>query len=225
MERGADRRASTPRYTAAMLRRVAVLLALCSGIVAAAPLILTTSRGVTTLSGTVAGWTLGQRALAFADGSASRAWQQGRIDAQGRFVIALPTPAQLAPLSWAAGERYTVVGCDDQPSDFLVDGPAVRLYDLPSLSVLRARPDRAASYEAPLIADLPKEGKVTLMYASDDVTISVNVSCPRWGDVQTTRFDLRLKPGWNAVLSRAGKDTVLLNAPAKLPAHWVYTTR
>ncbi|MDB5046032.1 MAG: hypothetical protein JWQ08_2082, partial [Deinococcus sp.] len=98
--------------------QAALLLAfaLASGTACAAPpLALSTQNGVTTLSGKVAGWTLGARGVAFSTfkGEVTR----GKIDAAGAFQIALPTAAQLKPLTQTVGDLYDVVGCDDQPSD------------------------------------------------------------------------------------------------------------
>ncbi|WP_425145678.1 hypothetical protein [Deinococcus sp.] len=206
---------------------LACLLAL--GNAAALPMTLTTLSGVTTLSGTVAGWTLGQRTVAFLDGSPARVLTSGTIDARGRFRVTLPTPAQLVGLTARAGDRYDVVGCDDQPSDYNVSGREVELYDLPALKVLKPIASKAAagraSYEARSLQNLTSAGEVTLMYASDYAAVAVNVTCPSFGSMRTVVFDLKLAPGWNAVFSRAGRDTYIENAAPGLSSRWVYSAR
>ena len=201
------------------------MLALTLGAASALPATLSTQSGVTTLRGTVARWSLGKRTLAVVDGSPARELTRGVIDAQGRFQIALPTPAQLSGLTRRAGDEYDVVGCDDQPSDFDVSGWKAAIYTLPELRVLKARPPRAAPYETQSLLNLPAAGEITLMYASEDVFVKVNVTCMSRGDQNTTVFDLHLNPGWTAVLSHAGKDWVVEAAPATLPSRWVYRTR
>lgn len=204
---------------------------LLSGVAAAAPpLALSTQNGVTTLSGKVAGWKLGSRGLAFSTfkGELTR----GKIDATGAFQIALPSAAQLKPLTRNVGDMYDVVGCDDQPSDFDIVGHEAALYWLPRLSVLKAQPSPKAPvptlpYERGDIYNLTTTGKdeLGLLYSTDYTTIRVDISCTAWGDEKSVYYNLNVAPGWNMVLDRVGSKTFIEDAPESLETRWMYGVR
>lgn len=206
-------------------------LALAPGVAAAAlPLTLTTQNGVSTLSGKVVGWTLGARDLAFSDikGPLTR----GKIDAAGAFQIALPSAAQLKPLTQNVGDMYDVVGCDDQPSDFDIMGHEADLYWLPQISVAKARPNPKAPvpklpYERGQLYNLAAVGKdeLRLLYSTDYTTIRVDISCTAFGNDKSVEYNLHVAPGWNMVLSRAGYATDIQDAPDSLDTRWLYGIR
>ena len=99
------------------------------------------------------------------------------------------------------------------------------MYTLPDLQVLKTVVNRAAPYEPQPIRNLPAAGEVSLMCASEDVRVKVNVSCMSRGVENTAVFELHPNTGWTAVLSRAGKDWVVEAAPVSLSSRWVYSTR
>ncbi|MFB9990746.1 hypothetical protein ACFFLM_01920 [Deinococcus oregonensis] len=192
---------------------------------AAPPLALSTQNGVTTLSGTVAGWTLGARTLAFSENKGPLT--RGKIDAAGVFQIALPAPAQLKTLIRKVGDLYDVVGCDDQPSDFDISGREAALYWLPRLSVAKARPNPKAPYERGEVYNLTNTGKdeLWLLYSSAFTTIRVDVFCSSFGSERGVIYNLNLAPGWNMVLDRVGNDTDIRDAPGSLETRWMYGVR
>ncbi|WP_407572522.1 hypothetical protein [Deinococcus altitudinis] len=199
---------------------------LFSGVAAAAPpLVLSTKNGVTTLSGKVAGWTLGARSLTFSE--PRQALARGKIDAGGKFQIALPTAEQLKLMTTNAGEMYNVVGCDDQPSDFDIVGREADLYWLPLIAVLKARPDPKAPYERGQLYNLAAGGKdqLRLLYATDYTTVRVDVSCTAFGNDRSVVYNLNVAPGWNVVLDRLGGETNTQDAPDSLETRWIYGVR
>ena len=210
-----------PRLLSALVMSAGLLTA---GLAAALPVTLKVRGSETVLSGSVSGWTLGKRTLAVVDGSPGRVLTRGSIDARGAFQIVLPTPAQLRGLTEQVGQRYDVVGCDDQPSDFAVSGHEAQIYTLPDLKVLRRVPSAGNPFEKAVIRNLPAAGELQLMYASDSATVQVNVTCQsqQVGGQITAAFNLRLLPGWNPVLQAAGEDWRVGNPPDTLGARWVY---
>ncbi|THF70115.1 hypothetical protein E7T06_08665 [Deinococcus sp. Arct2-2] len=219
-----------PKIRAAFL----LTLVLISGVAAAAPpLALSTQNGVTTLSGKAVGWKLGARSLAFSNFSTPASeLTRGKIDDGGTFQIALPSAAQLKPLTRNVGDMYDVVGCDDQPSDFDIGRRDADLYWLPRLSVLKAQPSPKAPapklpYESGDVYNLTTTGKdeLRLLYSTDYTTIRVDISCTAWGDDKSVYYNLNVAPGWNMVLDRVGSETFIEDAPESLETRWLYGVR
>ncbi|GGR23780.1 hypothetical protein [Deinococcus ruber] len=206
-------------------RYALAFMLLCSVAAASPPLALSTSNGVTTLSGKVTGWTLGARTLAFSEPGQELA--RGKMNADGTFQIALPTAAQLKHLTTNVGEMYDVVGCDNQSSDYDISNREADLYWLPLISVLKTRPDPRAPFERAQLYNLATGGKdqLRLVYATDDTTVRVAISCPAFGSDKSVVYDLHVAPGWNMVLDRLGSETNIRNAPSSLDTRWLYGVR